>query len=310
MRRHIPSTAALTAFEAAARHQSFTLAADELAVTQSAVCRQIASLESLVGVPLFRRTRRGVALTAAGQDYARRVRQRLDEVERDTLALMGAAGSALEGLRGSLELGMVPTFGTHWLLPRLSRFAQQHPGITVHLSSRVRPFLFEGSGLDATVFAGEAGWPGTVAHPLMPETLMAVGSPALLGGRASLAASDWPQTPLLQMSTRPYAWRQWFAAQGLSVPADMAGPRLELFSMLSQAAVHGLGAALVPRLVVEDELQRGLLVPLSSAEMPSNRHYFLIHPPQPEGTGGSPLDVFRQWLIQEAQEAQTHLAAA
>jgi DNA-binding transcriptional LysR family regulator len=303
MRRKIPSTAALAAFEAAARHQSFTLAADELAVTQSAVCRQIASLEDFVGVPLFRRTRRGVALTPAGQDYARRVRQRLDEVERDTLALMGTAGAATpDGPRGSLELGMVPTFGTHWLLPRLSRFTQQHPGITVHLSSKVRPFLFEGSGLDATVFAGEAGWPGTVAHPLMPETLIAVGSPALLAGRASLAASDWPHTPLLQMSTRPYAWRQWFAAQGLEVLGDMAGPRLELFSMLSQAAVHGLGAALVPRLVVEDELQRGLLVPLSEAEIPSNRHYFLIHPPQPEGPGMAPLDVFRQWLLEQARQ--------
>jgi LysR family glycine cleavage system transcriptional activator len=304
MRRKIPSTAALAAFEAAARHQSFTLAADELAVTQSAVCRQIAGLEDFVGVPLFRRTRRGVALTTAGQDYARRVRQRLDEVERDTLALMGTAGSAArDGLRGSLELGIVPTFGTHWLLPRLPGFAAEHPGITVHLSSRVRPFLFEGSGLDATVFAGEGGWPGTEAHALMPEQLFAVGSPALLGGRTALDQQDWLRTPLLQMSTRPYVWRQWFSAQGLSVPGDMAGPRLELFTMLSKAAAHGLGAALMPRLLVEDELQRGLLVALSPAEIPSNRHYFLIHPPEAEGPTPSPLAVFRQWLLAQARTA-------
>lgn len=301
MRRKIPSTAALAAFEAAARHQSFTLAADELAVTQSAVCRQIGGLEDFVGVPLFRRTRRGVALTAAGQEYARRVRLRLDEVERDTLALMGTAGSAAgNGLRGSLELGIVPTFGTHWLLPRLPDFAAGHPGITLHLSSRVRPFLFEGSGLDATVFAGEGGWPGTEAHALMPEKLIAVGSPALLGGRTALGHQDWLCTPLLQMSTRPYGWRQWFATQGLSVPSDMAGPRLELFSMLSEAATHGLGAALIPRMLVEDELQRGLLVALSPAEIPSNRHYFLIHPPEPAGPNPSPLAVFRQWLRAQA----------
>jgi DNA-binding transcriptional LysR family regulator len=297
MRRKIPSTAALSAFEAAARHQSFTLAADELAVTQGAVCRQIASLESFVGVPLFRRTRRGVVLTAAGQDYARRVRQRLDEVERDTLDLMGASATPGEGPRGTLELGIVPTFGTHWLLPRLAGFAAQHPGVTVHLSSRVRPFLFEGSGLDATVFAGEGGWPGTEAHRLMPETLMAVGSPALLAGRAQLVADDWAHTPLLQMSTRPYAWRQWFAAQGLAVSGDMAGPRLELFSMLSKAAMHGLGAALVPRMLVEDELARGLLLPLSPAEVASDRSYFLIHPIGAAASGPSPLSVFRQWVL-------------
>ena len=301
MRRKIPSTAALSAFEAAARHQSFTLAADELAVTQSAVCRQIAGLEEFVGVPLFRRTRRGVTLTAAGQDYAKRVRQRLDEVERDTLALMGTASR--DGLRGSVELGIVPTFGTHWLLPRLPGFATEHPGITVHLSSRVRPFLFEGSGLDAAVFTGEGGWPGTEAHALMPEKLIAVGSPALLGGRDALKEQDWLRVPLLQMSTRPYGWRQWFAAQGLSVPGDMAGPRMELFSMLSKAASHGRGAALIPRLLVEDELRRGHLVALWPTEIPSNRHYFLIHPTENEGASPSPLALFRQWLLKLARSA-------
>ncbi|MBN8487423.1 MAG: LysR family transcriptional regulator, partial [Burkholderiales bacterium] len=111
MRRKIPSTAALAAFEAAARHQSFTRAAEELSVTQSAVCRQIASLEDFVGVPLFRRGQRGVLLTEAGRRYARSVAARLDAVERDTLDLMAQAGQAAGG---ALELAVVPTFATQW----------------------------------------------------------------------------------------------------------------------------------------------------------------------------------------------------
>jgi DNA-binding transcriptional LysR family regulator len=158
MRRKIPSTAALAAFEAAARHQSYTKAADELAVAQSAVCRQIAGLEEFLCVRLFRRSRRGVALTEAGLAYSRAVAARLDDVERDTLELMARGG---EG--GTLELGVVPTFGTKWLLPRLPSFVQRHPGVHVNLTSRTRPFLFDDTGLDAAIHAGEAKWTST-AH--------------------------------------------------------------------------------------------------------------------------------------------------
>lgn len=151
MRRKIPSTAALSAFESAARHQSFTKAADELAVTQSAICRQIAALEDFLGLKLFRRTRRGVALTEAGTSYAKKVTSRLDEVERDTLELMAKGGHG-----GTLELGVVPTFATKWLLPRLPSFAQGHPGITLNLTARTRPFLFDDTPFDAAIHAGES----------------------------------------------------------------------------------------------------------------------------------------------------------
>jgi len=167
MRRKLPSTSALAAFEAAARQQSFTKAAAELAVTQSAVCRQVASLEEFLGVALFRRNRRGVVLTDAGQRYSRAVAARLDEVERDTLDLMAQAGRGEQA--GSVELAVVPTFATQWLVPRLARFHARHPGITVHLSSRTRPFLFADTGLDAVVHAGDELWPGTEGRSLMPE---------------------------------------------------------------------------------------------------------------------------------------------
>ena len=288
MRRKIPSTAALSAFEAAARHQSFTKAADELAVTQSAICRQIAALEEFLGVPLFRRSRRGVVLTDAGAEYSRKVTSRLDEVERDALDLMAKGGAG-----GALELGVVPTFASKWLLPRLPQFAQEHPGITVNLSSRTRPFLFDETPLDAAIYAGEATWTGTQCLFLMREYLVPVCSPAL--GRP-----DWRRHTLLQSSTRPYAWRDWFTSRGMEVESDMRGPRYELFSMLADAAVHGMGLALLPRFLIEDELERGVLVLASRHEYLSDRSYYLTYPEQK--SENQALTAFRDWLDAQARD--------
>jgi LysR family glycine cleavage system transcriptional activator len=296
MRRKIPSTAALSAFESAARHQSFTKAADELAVTQSAICRQIGSLEDFLGVKLFRRSRRGVALTEAGVAYARKVTARLDEVERDTLDLMAKGGQG-----GTLELGVVPTFATKWLLPRLKQFNQQHPGITVNFSSRTRPFLFDDTPLDAAIHAGEAIWPGTEGVFLMHENLVAVCNPDLIGPHTILSrASDWQHYTLLQMSTRPYAWRDWFASRGMEVEGDMSGPRFELFSMIAEAAVHGMGIALIPRLLIEDELKRGVLVQVIMHEYQSDRSYYLIYPERKSENAA--LTAFREWIEAQAKE--------
>lgn len=294
MRRKIPSTAALAAFEAAARHQSYTKAAHELAVTQSAVCRQIATLEAFLGVALFRRGQRGVLLTDAGQRYARSVAARLDEVERDTLDLMT---QAVEGA-GALDLAVVPTFATQWLLPRLARFQAMHPGITVHFTPRTRPFLFEETPHDAAIHPGEALWPGTTGEVLMREHLIAVASPSLVAGRRIRKAADVAKLPLLQASTRPYAWRHWFESLGLKVEHDMAGARMELFSMLSEAAAQGLGAALVPRLLVEGELASGRLVQLLPHEHVSDRAYRLIYPPHKAELPA--LQAFAAWLREEA----------
>jgi len=305
LRRKLPSTGALEAFEAAARHQSFTKAAEELSVTQSAVCRQVAALEAFLDVKLFGRTRRGVMLTEAGLAYSRSVGARLDEVERDTLELMARGG------RGSaLELAVVPTFGTRWLLPRLPAFLRAHPHVVVHLSSRTRPFLFQDTPFDAAIHAGEiagAAWPGTERRFLMDEALIAVASPALLGAHRPRTAADWAALPLLQQSTRPYAWRQFFDGLGLVVPQAMAGSRMELFSMLTEAAANGMGVALTPPFFVQEELAQGRLVDVAARPVGSARAYSLIYP---EHKAEMPaLLAFADWLQGEAAP-RTSAAAA
>ncbi|RZF26707.1 LysR family transcriptional regulator [Paraburkholderia sp. UYCP14C] len=301
MRRKIPSTLALSAFEAAARHQSFTKAADELAVTQSAICRQIASLEDFLCLKLFRRDRRGVALTEAGLAYSRKVAARLDDVERDTVELMGRGGGG-----AALEVAVVPTFATKWLLPRMPKFMTAHPDITINLTTRTRPFLFGDTEFDAALYAGLASWPGTASRFLMRESLIAVCSPELIAPRRKLKAADWGRYRLLQQSTRPYAWREWFASRGMQVEGDMSGPRFELFSMHAEAAIQGIGVALIPRLLIEDELKRRVLIPVAEHDYLSDRSYYLIYPEQKSDS--APLGVFRDWIEEQARIYREPLA--
>lgn len=292
MRRKIPSTTALVCFEAAARHESFTKAAQELSLTQGAVCRQIGSLEGFLNVELFRRSHRGVKLTEAGLSYSRQVAAQLDAVERDTLSVMRQQGASV------IELAVVPTFGTQWLLPRLMDFQQRQPDVTVNLTNRTRPFLFADTSFDAAIYFGDGDWSGTRSHRLMGENPVPVCSPALLGGRQTLQAHDIAQLPLLQQSTRPYAWRQWFSSVGISVATDMTGTRLELFSMLAQAAMHAMGVALIPPFLIQRELGEGRLVVANRHVLRSDRAYYLMIPER--RVESTTLNAFREWLVAQA----------
>ena len=292
MRRKIPSTAALISFEAAARHESFTKAALELSLTQGAICRQIASLEEFLSVELFRRSRRGVKLTEAGLSYSRRVATQLDAVERDTLSVMGQQGANV------IELAVVPTFGTQWLLPRLKDFQEQHPEVTVNLTNRTRPFLFADTDFDAAIYFGDADWSGTESHRLMGENPMPVCSPTLLGRFTQLSAEQIADFPLLQQTTRPYAWRQWFNSRNLNIPRDMTGPRYELFSMLAQAAMHDMGIALIPPFLIQRELAEKRLVIANPQALSSIKAYYLMIPDRKVESAS--LRAFRDWLIHQA----------
>jgi len=293
MRRKIPSLQALACFDAAARHESYTRAAQELALTQSAVSRQIGALEEFLGIALFRRTRHGVALTPSGADYARQIAPRLQALERDTLEAMSRQGTA-----GTIALAAVPTFATRWLLPRLPQLAAQHPELVVHIETRTRPFLFADTGFDAALYSGTpeqvANWAGTRAVALIEEEVVPVCAPALLGARRRLQPADLARLPLLQQSTRPEAWRQWFEAMGVDAPFALSGPRYELYSMTAAAAAHGLGVALVPRLLIEPELARGELVVACNRALKSGRAYYLVTPER--GEGRPALAALQAWL--------------
>lgn len=294
MRRKIPSTTALVCFEAAARHESFTKAAQELALTQGAVCRQIGGLEGFLNVELFRRSRRGVKLTEAGLSYSRQVSAQLDAVERDTLSVMRQQGANV------IELAVVPTFGTQWLLPRLKDFQQRHPEVTVNLTNRTRPFLFADTTFDAAIYFGDADWSGTQSHRLMGENPVPVCSPQWLDGRGTLDASSIAELPLLQQTTRPYAWRQWFDSLGMSVERDMNGPRYELFSMLGQAAMHEMGIALIPPFLIQRELAEGRLVVANKHALSSDKAYYLMIPERKVESAS--LRAFRDWLVIQARD--------
>jgi DNA-binding transcriptional LysR family regulator len=217
-----------------------------------------------------------------------------------------------QGGGGSLQIATVPTFATRWLLPRLPDFARQCPDVTVHLETRTRPFLFADTPFDAALYAGTpeqvARWPGTRTTLLMPEDVVPVASPALLGTRKRWRPADIAHAPLLQQSTRPEMWRQWFDAMGVDAPDAMRGPRYELFSMLAVAAAHGLGFALMPTMLIDAELARGELLVAAQQPLRGQRSYYLV---APEAADERPtIGQFRDWLLQQAAGRTAGAAAA
>ena len=268
-----------------------------MALTQSAVSRQISALEAYLGLALFRRTRHGVALTDAGTQYARQIAPRLQALERDTLDAMSGQGAG-----GAITLASVPTFAARWLIPRLPLLSQQHPDMLLHIETRTRPFMFADADFDAALYAASPAqitqWAGTQSLQLMPEVVLPVCAPALLQGRAAFTPEELVQQPLVQQSTRPHAWRQWFkdASGGAdSTPASMlTGPRYEQFSMTAAAAVAGMGVALIPQLLIEAELANGALVVAHPQALKEERYYYLV---QPVGIDEKlPLTKFKEWL--------------
>jgi DNA-binding transcriptional LysR family regulator len=293
VRRKLPSTQTLACFDAAARHRSLTRAAQELALTQGAVSRQLALLEEFLGLKLFRRAQHGIALTPAGEDYARKVTLRLDALERDALDLMGRQGQG-----DYVTLAAVPTFATRWLIPRLAGLARSQPDLHVHIAARTRPFLFADNEFDGAVYAGTPQqvqqWAGTHATLLLQEEVIPACSPALLRGKAAVTPKVLAGMPLLQQSTRPDAWRDWFTEQRVEAPKAMAGPRYELFSMQVAAASCGMGVALLPTLLIQAELAARTLVRACESGATARRAYYLVQPDQPERAA---LAKFKKWLL-------------
>ncbi|MGE6742809.1 LysR family transcriptional regulator [Allorhizobium pseudoryzae] len=289
-RRFLPSLSLLSAFEAAARTGSVTAAAQELDLTQSAVSRQIAALEKQIGVALFLRERQTIRLTIAGDTYAREVREALRRISSASLNLRANPAG------GTLNLAILPFFGSRWLAPRLPRFITAYPGMTVNLITRLEPFEFRFDTLDAAIHFGEARWPGAVLTFLMQEEVVPVGAPELIRRLNIGGKKDLLQAPLLHLNTRPDAWETWLRARNVTFDA-LHGMLLDQFVTMVEAASAGLGIALLPRFLIARELEAGILLPAVDEGTLRSGDYFLACPP--ERASYPPLTAFRDWILSE-----------
>jgi len=285
MKRRIPPLTALECFDAVMRHGQVTRAADELNLTQSAVSRQIGNLEAYVGTPLFRRERKRLIATEAAEQYAAALTPLLSQVEAETLRLM--AGGTDDKV---LTVGLLPTFGSRWLIPRLGGFTQANPDIQLNIITGLGPFNFSADGTDLAVQYGSGTWPGVTAHQIMGEEIVAVISPDLYREGTPLSAYD-----RLHMTTRPTAWATWLAANGLEDQTRLGGPKFENFNMMIEGVRSGLGVAVLPLLYIADDLKAGRLIAPFGAPAVSEQAYYLVYP---AATAASrKIALFRDWLL-------------
>jgi len=287
----LPSLLSLQAFEATARLGSVSRAAEELALTQSAVSRQIFVLEARLGLRLFKREKQRLTLSDAGSAY-------LPDVRAGLAALRGATEGLVssQGRSGTLRLATLPTFGARWLVPRLGRFRDVYPGATLELITRLAPFDFSIEQLDGAVHFGGADWPGATSELLAREELLAVASPRL----AALCRSpaDVLKQPLVQITTRAFAWHEWLAAAGLSGRPHNPTLQVETFAMGIEAARAEFGVAILPRLFIHDELASGELVAVGPG-VPSASAYYFVYPHHKRND--YLLRAFSDWLVQESR---------
>lgn len=294
-RRILPSLNALRTFEAVARHNSFTRAAEELNVTQSAASRLVHSLEEYLEVSLFSRRSRRIELTHQGQYYSRLVCKALDLLEAGTVELL----SDSKGM-GTLNVGMLPTFGTRWLLPRLSSFHNQYPQYGINIVSSDGDLDFTRERIDIAIRFGHGAWPGAIIDPLMSEEIQVVCAPSLLGDAPPpTTPDDLTRYPFIHHSTRLDGWDHWFRSIGTHMPQVTWGPSLEHFFMIIEAAKAGLGLALLPTFLIEKELKSGTLITPYPARVSGPGAYYLI---TPETKIDLPrVAAFRQWVLSQLE---------
>lgn len=284
----LPSLTALQAFDASLRHLSFTRAGTELGRTQGAVSRQVALLEQQLGVELFVREHRSLRATAAGRNFGDKLRVLLDRLSALVLETQVGGGAST-----ALHLTILPTFGTRWLIPRMPSFYAEHPEVRVHLTTRTGLFDFDAEGFDAAIHHGPPNWPGAELVPLLREEVVVVAAAGLAEDARDPA--DLLACTLLRMESRPHAWRDWLTAAGVNAPPSLAGPMFEHHLMVIQAALAGLGVAILPSFLVEDELRAGTLRDLFPAlRQPGSRAYYLAFPESKRDLPG--LVAFRDWI--------------
>jgi DNA-binding transcriptional LysR family regulator len=298
-RRLLPSTAALAAFDAVARLGSFSAAATELALTQGAVSRQIAILEDQLGVLLFHRNGRGVALTETGRTYAEGISDVVRKIRLLSLQAMSNETS------NRLSLAILPTFGTRWLMPRIPDFVRKHPKIIINFATRIQRFDFAAEGLDAAIHIGQPDLPGCDCQFMMHEEVVPVASPDFLAKNPVGAPEALLYLPRIEMASRPGAWEHWFSSLGIEAKPG-GGMRFEQFSNVAQACIAGLGIALMPTFLIETELENRQLVRAYDHAVRSTSAYYLVRPLAK--VSYPPVVAFSTWLLEQVREFERQRA--
>jgi LysR family glycine cleavage system transcriptional activator len=303
MAARLPSLNGLRAFEAAARHLSFTQAASELNVTQTAISHQIRRLEEELGIRLFIRKNRALALTPKARDYLPGVRAAFNDLRLATDRLLRKDDDHV------LTVSTLASLAAKWLLPRLTAFQEAHPGIDVRITTSTALVDFRGGDVDAAIRYGRGNWQGLRAEWLMADDFFPVCSPALLNGKRPLKCpEDLRDHMLLHTSTNSDDWRQWLTAAGL--PSDISkqpGITFDLILMTVQAAIDGIGVAMGRTSYVQDDIAKGRLVVPFKIALPADAGFYLV---SPEGVAEPPkLRAFRQWLIASAKNGAEKPAA-
>ncbi|RZJ20209.1 MAG: LysR family transcriptional regulator, partial [Haliea sp.] len=260
--------------------------------TQSAVSKQIQELERTVGMALFERVRQRMALTPAGQRYADAVRPLLLQIETATFDLMTSADGG-----GALHLSVLPTFGAKWLIPRLPLFQQAHPKITLHFVPYVQGYDFHRADLDCSILFGDGHWPGAVAHYLAGREVVLIAPPSGARRPRLRKPADVVGQTLIQHISVPWAWSHWFTARGIEGVNALAGPQMDQYHSLIRAVSAGMGLALVPRCLVQDDITAGTVSAPLDDDFVDTPGYWLCHP---EARAHLPaLEGFKAWLLAE-----------
>lgn len=292
MRLHLPPLGALKAFEAAARHESFTRAAEELCVTQGAVSHQVKALETELAIKLFNRERQRLIITEAGRDYHAVIRDALDRIAEGTERLLQRQSA------GVLTVSTSPDFAAKWLVHRLGHFAEAHSGIDLRISATLHHVDFVREDVDLAVRHGDGNWPGLDAVRLSSERLFAVCSPKLLSGRRRInGAANILKFPLIHLDSRS-DWSNWLRGAGMDDADVTHGPVLNRASMVIDAAINGQGIALARTTLAAWDLINGRLVLPLPHSLPLSKTYWIVCP---KTTALLPkIATFRDWLLSEA----------
>ncbi|CDL79034.1 MULTISPECIES: transcriptional regulator GcvA [Xenorhabdus] len=300
MSKRLPPLNALRVFDAAARHLSFTKAAEELFVTQAAVSHQMKSLEDFLGLKLFRRRNRSLLLTEDGQSYYLDIKEIFTAINEATRKLQARSA------KGALTVSLSPSFAIQWLVPRLSGFNQSFPGIDVRIQAVDREEDKLADDVDVAIFYGRGNWPGLRTDRLYPEYLLPVCSPSLLMGERPLKTpADLANHTLLHDSSRR-DWQAYVRQLDIQQLINVQqGPIFSHSAMVIQAAVHGQGIALANNVMAQNEIDAGRLVcPFNDVLVSKNAFYLVCHDNQAEL---GKIAAFRKWILAQAASEQERL---